>query len=105
MDKRIKLTMAQALVRFLDQQYVEYDGEETKFVEAMFGIFGHGSVIGIGEALENMEHSLTFHQGKSEQGMALAAMAYAKQNNRLKIIPCISSIGPGATNIDRKSVV
>lgn len=99
MDKRIKLTMAQALVRFLDQQYVEYDGEETKFVEAMFGIFGHGSVIGIGEALENMEHSLTFHQGKSEQGMALAAMAYAKQNNRLKIIPCISSIGPGATNM------
>lgn len=99
MSKRIRLTMSQALIRFLDQQYVEQDGEETKFVEGIFGIFGHGCVVGVGEALENETHTLTFYQGKNEQGMALAATAYAKQHDRKKIIPCVSSIGPGATNM------
>lgn len=99
MTKRIRLTMAQALVRFLDNQYVEQDGVENKFVNSIFGIFGHGCVTGVGEALEFEEHQLRFYQGKNEQGMALAAMAYAKQKNRKEIIPCVSSIGPGATNM------
>lgn len=99
MTERIKLTMAQALVRFLDNQYVEQDGVENKFVNSVFGIFGHGCVTGVGEALEFTEHNLRFYQGKNEQAMALAAMAYAKQKNRKEIIPCVSSIGPGATNM------
>lgn len=93
------LTMAQALVKFLDNQYVSFDGKETKFVDGIFGIFGHGCVVGIGQALEQGGHSLTYYQGHNEQGMAHAAIAYAKQNNRRKIIACTSSIGPGALNM------
>ncbi|MBQ7740820.1 MAG: 3D-(3,5/4)-trihydroxycyclohexane-1,2-dione acylhydrolase (decyclizing) [Eubacterium sp.] len=97
--KRERLTMSQALVKFLDNQYVEFDGVETKFVNGMFGIFGHGCVVGVGQALEQGGHSLKFYQGKNEQNMALAAVAYAKQMDRRAIIPCVSSIGPGATNM------
>lgn len=93
------LTMAQALVKFLDNQYVSFDGKETKFVDGIFGIFGHGCVVGIGQALEQGGHSLTYYQGHNEQGMAHAAIAFAKQMNRRKIIPCTSSIGPGALNM------
>lgn len=99
MSERIRLTMAQALLRFLDNQYVEQDGVENKFVKGIFGIFGHGCVTGVGEALEFCEHGLRFYQGKNEQAMALAAMAFAKQKKRKEIIPCVSSIGPGATNM------
>ncbi len=95
----MKLTMAQALVKFLDNQYVFFDGKETKFVDGIFGIFGHGCVVGIGQALEQGGHSLTYYQGHNEQGMAHAAIAFAKQMNRRKIIPCTSSIGPGALNM------
>ncbi len=97
--KREKLTMSQALVRFLDNQYIEYDGVESKFVSGIFGVFGHGCVVGVGQALEQGGHNLKFYQGKNEQNMALAAVAYAKQNDRKAIIPCVSSIGPGATNM------
>ena len=97
--KREKLTMSQALVKFLDNQYIECDGEETKFVSGIFGIFGHGCVVGVGQALEQGGHNLKFYQGKNEQNMALAAVAYAKQMDRKSIIPCVSSIGPGATNM------
>ncbi|MBR3149312.1 MAG: 3D-(3,5/4)-trihydroxycyclohexane-1,2-dione acylhydrolase (decyclizing) [Eubacterium sp.] len=97
--KRIRLTMSQALVKFLDNQYIEVDGVETKFVSGIFGIFGHGCVVGVGQALEQGGHNLTFFQGKNEQNMALAAVAYAKQMDRKAIIPCVSSIGPGATNM------
>ena len=97
--QRIRLTMAQALVRFLDNQYVEMDHSATKFVPGVFGVFGHGCVCGVGQALEQGDHSLCFYQGKNEQNMALAAMAYAKQLNRRAIIPCLSSIGPGALNM------
>lgn len=97
--ERIRLTMAQALVRFLDNQYVELDGVETKFVNNIFGVFGHGCVVGVGQALAQGDHHLTFYQGKNEQNMALAAMAFAKQKNRREIIPCVSSIGPGAMNM------
>lgn len=95
----MKLTMSQALVKFLDNQYVSFDGIETKFVDGIFGIFGHGCVVGIGQALEQGGHSLKFYQGHNEQGMAHAAIAFAKQKNRRQIIACTSSIGPGALNM------
>ncbi len=94
-----RMTTGQALVRFLDNQYLDVDGEEIKFVEGIFGIFGHGVVVGLGEAIQEPNHSLTFFQGRSEQGMAHAAMAFAKQNNRQRIIAVTSSIGPGALNM------
>ena len=97
--KRERLTMSQALVKFLDNQYIECDGVESKFVSGIFGIFGHGCVVGVGQALEQGGHNLKFYQGKNEQNMALAAVAYAKQKDRKAIIPCVSSIGPGATNM------
>lgn len=95
----MKLTMAQALVKFLDNQYICFDGKESKFVDGIFGIFGHGCVVGIGQALEQGGHNLRYFQGHNEQGMAHAAIAYAKQNSRRKIIACTSSIGPGALNM------
>ena len=78
--KYIKLTTAQALVRFLDNQYVSFDGHEEKFIEGVFTIFGHGNVLGIGQALEENPGDLKVHQGRNEQGMALAATAFAKQS-------------------------
>ena len=97
--QRIRLTMAQALVRYLDHQYVELDGAETKFVNQIYGVFGHGCVVGVGQALSQGGHQIRFLQGKNEQNMALSAMAFAKQKNRREIIPCVSSIGPGAMNM------
>lgn len=99
MNKTIRLTMAQALLKFLDNQYIQLDHHEYKFVKGVFGIFGHGNVTGLGEALENMDTNLTFHQGHNEQGMVHAATAYAKQKNRLAIYACTTSIGPGALNM------
>lgn len=95
----MRCTMAQALLRFLDNQYVSFDEKEEKFVEGVFGIFGHGCVLGVGQALAQGGTSLTFYQGHNEQGMAHAAIAYAKQKNRRAILPCTSSIGPGALNM------
>jgi len=91
--------MAQALLRFLDAQYVELDGTENKFVQGVMGIFGHGNVTGLGEALEYGGTGLRYIQGNNEQGLVHAATAYAKQRNRLGIFACTSSIGPGATNM------
>lgn len=96
---KIRLTMAQALLRFLANQYVVLDGQVHQFVAGVFGIFGHGNVTGLGEALEYDNYGLTYYQGHNEQGMAHAATAYAKQKNRLSIFACTSSIGPGATNM------
>jgi 3D-(3,5/4)-trihydroxycyclohexane-1,2-dione acylhydrolase (decyclizing) len=91
--------MGQAVVRFLDNQYVEFDGEVTKFVTGVFGIFGHGCVLGIGEALQEKNHGLNFYKGCNEQGMAHAAIGYAKQNHRRKIMAVTTSVGPGAANM------
>lgn len=99
MTKTIRMTVAQAIVKFLDNQYVSMDGEETKFVEGFFTIFGHGIAVGLGEALDTNPGSLKVLQGRNEQGMCHVAIAYAKQNNRKKIIPCASSVGPGAANM------
>lgn len=97
--KTFTLTVGQALVKFLNQQYVEFDGEEHPFVDGVFTIFGHGMVLGFGQALEENPGHLRVYQGRNEQGMAHAAIAYAKQNNRRRIIACSSSVGPGATNM------
>jgi len=91
--------MSQALLKFLDQQYVSVDGQEYKFVQGVMGIFGHGNVTGLGEALERSPGSLTYIQGKNEQGMVHAAAAFAKQRKRRQIYACTSSIGPGALNM------
>jgi 3D-(3,5/4)-trihydroxycyclohexane-1,2-dione acylhydrolase (decyclizing) len=91
--------MGQAALRFLDNQYVEYDGKEIKFVEGVFGIFGHGVVVGLGEALASGNTSLRFYQAKNEQGAGHAAIGFAKQHNRLKMMAACSSIGPGALNM------
>ena len=99
MEKTIRLTTAQAIVKFLDQQYVAMDGEETKFVEAFFTLFGHGIAVGLGEALDTDNGGIKVMQGRNEQGMCHCAIAYAKQHDRKKIIPCASSIGPGAANM------
>lgn len=97
--KTKRMTTAQALLKFLDNQYLNVDGQETKFVAGVLGIFGHGNVVGIGEALESGDHGLRFIQGKNEQGMAHIAMGYAKQKNRKQIFAVTSSIGPGALNL------
>lgn len=97
--KTTLMTMAQALIRFLDNQYVSLDGDETKFVDGVMTIFGHGNVCGLGQALDEAPGKLAYYQGKSEQGMAHVATAYARQRNRRKIIAVSSSIGPGAANM------
>ena len=94
----MKLTSAQATIQFLNQQYVERDGEEHKFINGVWGIFGHGNVAGIGEALEQ-NRDLKHYLPRNEQGMVHAAVAYAKQHKRLKTYACTTSIGPGATNM------
>ncbi|NLM74080.1 MAG: 3D-(3,5/4)-trihydroxycyclohexane-1,2-dione acylhydrolase (decyclizing) [Clostridiaceae bacterium] len=95
----IRLTTAQALVKFLDNQYVEFDGKEIKFVKGIFTVFGHGNVLGLGQALEQDRGDLIVHHGRNEQGMAHAAMGYAKQMHRKQIYACTSSVGPGAANM------
>lgn len=94
-----KMTVGQALVKFLDNQYIELDGEVTKFVDGVFTIFGHGIVVGLGQALAEDPGALRVYQGRNEQGMAHVATGFARQNNRRKIIACSSSIGPGAANM------
>ncbi|MBQ7638124.1 MAG: 3D-(3,5/4)-trihydroxycyclohexane-1,2-dione acylhydrolase (decyclizing) [Clostridia bacterium] len=93
------MTMAQALVKFLDNQYVSFDGKETKFVDGVFTVFGHGIVVGLGQALDEDPGQLKVYQGKNEQGMAHVAASFAKTHNRRKIIACASSIGPGSANM------
>src|SRR5436305_5934150 len=95
----MRLTAAQALVRFLAAQYVERDGVEHRFFRGCFGIFGHGNVAGIGEALYESPDLLTYHQARSEQGMVHTATGYARMRNRLSTFACTTSIGPGATNM------
>ncbi|MFB4212712.1 3D-(3,5/4)-trihydroxycyclohexane-1,2-dione acylhydrolase (decyclizing) [Shouchella sp. JSM 1781072] len=99
MAETIRLTTGQALVKFLNNQYISVDGKEEHFVEGMFNIFGHGNVLGIGQALEQDAGHLKVIQGKNEQGMAHAAIAYSKQMLRKKIYAVTTSVGPGAANL------
>ncbi|MFL6516508.1 MAG: thiamine pyrophosphate-binding protein, partial [Bacillus sp. (in: firmicutes)] len=96
---KIRLTTAQALIKFLNQQYIHVDGKEFPFVEGIFNVFGHGNVLGIGQALEQYSGHLKVIQGKNEQGMAHAAIAYSKQMLRQKIYAVTTSVGPGSANL------
>jgi 3D-(3,5/4)-trihydroxycyclohexane-1,2-dione acylhydrolase (decyclizing) len=94
-----RLTVAQALVAWLANQEVERDGHRERFFAGVFGIFGHGNVAGLGEALEAAQDDVRYYQARNEQGMVHAATAFAKQRIRLQAFACTSSIGPGATNM------
>lgn len=96
--KTTRLTMAQAIIQFLDKQYTSRDGQETKFFAGCFGIFGHGNVAGVGQALHQYP-ALRYYQTRNEQAMVHTAAAYAKMKNRLSTFACTTSIGPGATNM------
>src|SRR5438874_12177418 len=93
-----RLTMAQAVITFLKNQYVERDGSEQPFFAGCFGIFGHGNIAGIGQALQQMP-DFRYYQARNEQAMVHIATAYAKTRNRMQALACTSSIGPGATNM------
>lgn len=97
--KTVRLTMAQALIRFLQAQQVERDGERNPFFAGCWGIFGHGNVAGIGQALQQYATTFKYHQARNEQAMVHTAAAYARAKNRLSTFACTSSIGPGATNM------
>ncbi|MFF4058347.1 3D-(3,5/4)-trihydroxycyclohexane-1,2-dione acylhydrolase (decyclizing) [Streptomyces sp. NPDC001668] len=94
-----RLTVAQALVRFLAAQYTERDGVRQRLISATWGIFGHGNVAGLGQALVEYGDDMPFHQGRNEQSMVHAAVGYARQSNRLSTHAVTTSIGPGATNL------
>ncbi|MGH2627971.1 MAG: thiamine pyrophosphate-binding protein, partial [Anaerolineales bacterium] len=96
--KTIRLTMAQAIIRFLMQQQVERDGRRQPFFAGCFGIFGHGNVAGIGQALQQ-HPEFRYYQTRNEQAMVHTAAAFAKMSNRLRTFACTASIGPGATNM------
>lgn len=93
-----RLTMAQALIGFLKNQHVERDGREIPFFAGVWGIFGHGNVAGVGQALQQNK-DFRYYLSRNEQAMAHTATAYAKMSNRLRTFACTSSIGPGATNM------
>ncbi|MEV4949718.1 3D-(3,5/4)-trihydroxycyclohexane-1,2-dione acylhydrolase (decyclizing) [Streptomyces sp. NPDC053755] len=93
------LTVAQALVRFLAAQYTERDGVRSRLVSATWGIFGHGNVAGVGQALLEYADVMPYHQGRNEQAMVHAAVGYARQSHRLSAHAVTTSIGPGATNL------
>ncbi|MDQ0760938.1 3D-(3,5/4)-trihydroxycyclohexane-1,2-dione acylhydrolase (decyclizing) [Streptomyces canus] len=94
-----RLTVAQALVRFLSAQYTERDGVRQRLISATWGIFGHGNVAGLGQALVEYADDMPYHQGRNEQSMVHAAVGYARQSNRLSTHAVTTSIGPGATNL------
>jgi len=99
----VRLTVGQAVVRFLAAQRSERDGTEHRLIEGCFGIFGHGNVAGVGQGLLEAElghdGGLKYLQGRNEQAMVHAAVAFARTRNRMSTLACTSSIGPGATNM------
>jgi 3D-(3,5/4)-trihydroxycyclohexane-1,2-dione acylhydrolase (decyclizing) len=95
----IRLTMAQALVKYLQVQYSERDGKTRRLIPSIFGIFGHGNVAGLGQALSECGQELPYRQPRNEQSMVHTALGFAKANHRLATLACTSSIGPGATNM------
>ena len=98
-DPRVRLTTAQALVRFLSVQSSERDGALRRLIPGLFGIFGHGNVVGLGQALEQEGRDLPYYQGKNEQAMVHAALGYAKATRRTATLACAGSVGPGSTNM------
>jgi 3D-(3,5/4)-trihydroxycyclohexane-1,2-dione acylhydrolase (decyclizing) len=98
-DATIRLTTAQAIIRYLDNQFIEIDGEELRVCGGGFGIFGHGNVTCLGEALYGVQDTLPLYRGQNEQGMGFAAAAYAKQWLRQRFMFCTASAGPGTANL------
>ena len=98
-DKTIRLTMAQAIVRWLSNQYIENDAREERIFGGGFGIFGHGNVTCLGEALHNHRDELPLYRGQNEQSMGFAAAAYAKYHLRRRMMFCTASAGPGTSNL------
>jgi 3D-(3,5/4)-trihydroxycyclohexane-1,2-dione acylhydrolase (decyclizing) len=95
----VRLTAAQALVRFLQQQHTQRDGQTYRAIPAIFGIFGHGNVAGIGQAITQDGQELPLYQPKNEQAMVHAALGFAKASRRMQTLACSASIGPGSTNM------
>jgi len=97
----VRLTTGQAIVRFMAQQYVERDGHQTRFIAGVWGIFGHGNVAGLGQALEELgdSESMPYYRPQNEQGQVHIATAFARHHDRLRAYACTTSIGPGATNM------
>ena len=98
-EKRERLTLSQAVVKFLQVQYSEYDGEERRFIRGIWGIFGHGNVSGISQALVEYGQDLPYHQPTNEQSMVHASTGFARAMRRKATMACTTSIGPGATNM------
>ncbi len=98
-SKTTRLTMSQALVKYISAQFSERDGQERRFIPAIFGIFGHGNVAGIGQALYEFGEDLPYYHSWNEQSMVHTACGFAKANNRLATLACTASIGPGSTNM------
>src|SRR6185312_16312658 len=94
-----RITVAQALVRFLAGQHTERDGRRERLIAGCYGIFGHGNVAGLGQALHQNRDALPYHPARNEQGMVHVAAGYARQKNRLSTFACTTSVGPGATNM------
>jgi 3D-(3,5/4)-trihydroxycyclohexane-1,2-dione acylhydrolase (decyclizing) len=99
MSHTVRLTTAQALVRWMQAQYSERDGVVRRAVPAIFGIYGHGNVLGVGQAIQQEGADLPFYQPKNEQAMVHTALGYAKASRRLATLACTASIGPGSTNM------
>ena len=97
--KTVRLTMGQALIRFLENQYVAFDDIEQPFVRGILMLPGHGNVVGLGQGIEQEAHRMEIYQGKNEQGQAHVAVAFAKQMKRKQIMAATSSVGPGAANM------
>src|SRR5262249_35014892 len=97
--KTIRLTVGQAIVKYLQVQYSEMDGKQRRLIHAMFGIFGHGNVSGLAQALFEYGKDLPYMQPRNEQSMVHTAIGFAKTNLRLATIACTASIGPGSTNM------
>jgi len=97
----VRLTVGQAIVRFMARQFVERDGREQRFIAGVWGIFGHGNVAGLGQALEELgdAEEMPYYRPQNEQAQVHLAAAFARQQNRLQAFACISSVGPGATNM------
>jgi 3D-(3,5/4)-trihydroxycyclohexane-1,2-dione acylhydrolase (decyclizing) len=103
-SKTIQLTVAQAVVKFLAGQYSERDGVRQRLIEGCFGIFGHGNIAGLGQALmqaevEGDQDALRYFQCRNEQAMVHTAVGFSKMRNRLQTLACTTSVGPGATNL------
>ena len=97
----VRLTVGQAIVRFMARQYVERDGRQARFIEGVWGIFGHGNVAGLGQALEELgdAEEMPFYKPQNEQAQVHLAAAFARHHNRLRAYACTSSVGPGAMNM------